>query len=139
MLEPMAAIRMNMVKVDGYTASNDAGTLTETVGDVNYHKIEAGIGGAISTSWVTNKGMMTPRASMMIYHDFKGDSMDNQVSFAGNDYTLKGATAEKTSYEAHLGVDMDSGENTTVTMGYTRVMKSGFSSNNFSFRLKYIF
>ncbi|KEI71010.1 autotransporter outer membrane beta-barrel domain-containing protein [Endozoicomonas elysicola] len=139
MLEPMAAVRMSMVKVDGYTASNGDGTLTEQVGSTNYHKIEAGIGGAVSTSWETDKGMMTPRASVMVYHDFVGDSMDNQVTFAGNDYTLKSTTPEKTSYEAYLGVDMDSGENTTVNMGYTRVMKSGFSSDNLNVKLKYTF
>lgn len=134
MIEPMASLRVNMVNVGGYTNS-----IGDPVGEVSYRRVDAGLGAAVSKSWDTEQGTITPRASLMAYHDFVGDSMDNQVTFAGNDYTIEGASAEKTSYEARLGMDMTQGENTTFTVGYTRVMKSDFSSDNFDFRVRYDF
>lgn len=139
MVEPMASLRLNLVNVDGYTASNSEGNLTEVVDDVSYRRFDAGLGVAVSKRWETGQGTMTPRASLMAYRDFVGDTMDNQVTFAGNDYVIEGASAEKNSYEMRLGMDMTRGENTTFTVGYTRVQKSDFSSDNFDFRVRYDF
>lgn len=139
MVEPMASLRWNHVKVEGYAASNSDGSLTETVSGVSYNRIEAGAGGAISKRWETHSATVTPRASLMIYHDFTGDDMDYQVNFAGNDYTVKGTGSEKTSAEARLAMEVVRGEHTTFIFGYTRVMKSGFTSNNFDARFRYQF
>lgn len=82
---------------------------------------------------------IAPRLGAMLYHDFVGNQLDTQVNFSGNDYAVKGASAVKNNWKVNLSMDVMSGKNLTVSAGYTRLMKSDFSSDNVNDKLKCIF
>ena len=135
MIEPMAGARLTSVNVDAinYTSMGN----TEAT---SYRKMEVGFGAALSKAFaVGTNSTITPRAAVMYYHDFVGDELDAQVNFAGETYAIKGASAVKGSWEMDLGVNVMSGENFTVSAGYTHVRKTDFSSNNLNAKLKYMF
>ena len=137
--EPMVGLRMNHVKVDGYTAKNSDGSLKETVGKTTYKKAEGGLGAAISTVAEYGDTRYQPRIAFMYYRDFVGDKIDQQVNFAGQDYTVQGASAEKNTYELKVGLNAWNDSNMEINLGYTRVMQKSFSSDNFKFKFKYNF
>ena len=138
-IEPMLGLRMNHVTVDGYTAKNSDASLTETVSETKYKKIEGGLGAAFSTVSTIGNTTYQPRIAFMYYRDFVGEKIDQQVNFAGQDYTIQGASAEKNTYELKVGLNMWNESNMEINLGYTRVMQKDFSSDNFKFKFKYNF
>ncbi|MGB0360686.1 MAG: autotransporter outer membrane beta-barrel domain-containing protein, partial [Endozoicomonas sp.] len=142
-LEPMVSTRMTYVNIDSfmYKQDSDGASTGNSSGAADFKQLDFGIGAAFSTILAQEDRdlYITPRLSVMYFHDVLKDTLDKEITFAGDDYKLKSTSKERNSLEIGLSVDIASGDHVTVNAAYERVHKEDFSSDNYSFKFRYDF
>ncbi len=134
-LEPIVSGRYTHINLDAYQYSADNRSDAD-----NLTRFELGAGLALSTSFkAKDSGVFTPRANIHYYRDTVNETLEKDVIFGGNRYTLKGPSPERNSWEAGLGVDFTSDSNVSVSGSYTHVKKNKFSSDSYNVKIRYEF
>ncbi|WP_299733157.1 autotransporter outer membrane beta-barrel domain-containing protein [uncultured Endozoicomonas sp.] len=143
MLEPMVSTRMTYVDLDSfkYKDDNDGSYNGNSSGAADFKQMDLGVGAAFSTVLSREESgvYITPRLSVMYFRDVLKDTLNKDISFAGDDYKLKGSSKERDSLEVGLSVDISAGDHVSLSAAYDRVHKDDFSSDNYSFKFRYDF
>ncbi|PJE80643.1 Adhesin/invasin TibA autotransporter [invertebrate metagenome] len=140
LVEPRIGFNYTRLETDkyDYVGSND--TLS-TVKSQSLESLELGAGVRVMTSIDLENGTLLPEASFMAWHDFKGDEVQADVEFetGGGSFTYFGPEAEKTRYQAGVGVEYLMDNNVTLSANYEHNWQSGFKADTWTAKLRYDF
>lgn len=137
-IEPVIGARYSNVKIDGFTEKGSEAALT--TGSQRLETAELGFGVRADAAYAFGEGTLKPQASIMTYHDFAQDETSTTSAYVlgGNTFLSSGASPNKESYEANLGLDYSVG---SVTFGasYDYLRKTDFHADAYSLRARYDF
>ncbi len=139
LIEPRVGFNYTRLETDEYSYTGTAGR--ETVGSQNLETIELGAGARFITGIEVGDGLLLPEASVMAWHDFKGDEVKADVEFetGGGSFTYFGPEAVKTRYQAGVGAEYLMDNNFTVSVNYEHNWQSGFKADTWVAKLRYDF
>lgn len=137
-VEPRAGARYTRVISDSYREKG--ATTALQVSEQNFEAVELGAGLAASTAYAFAAGVLQPKASLMVYHDFAADRGDSTSRFllGGSPFVTEGAQVDRTSVEAGIGLDYSNGA-VTYGVGYEYLEKGDFSADSIQARVRYEF
>uniref|UniRef100_A0A7C2B052 Autotransporter outer membrane beta-barrel domain-containing protein n=1 Tax=Pseudomonas graminis TaxID=158627 RepID=A0A7C2B052_9PSED len=137
-LEPRVGARYSSVQIDSY---NEHGSSAALHNDSQRFEIgELGAGFRVASRFDLSKGTLTPEASVMAYHDFIGDRVNQTSSFVlgGSTFAVTGASPDRDSYEGSVGVSYEVNA-LTLGVSYNYQAKSGFDADTLGFKARYDF
>lgn len=137
-LEPRVGARYSNVQIDGYTEHGSSAALHNN--SQRFEIGELGAGLRLAGRFDLSKGTLTPEASLMAYHDFIGDRVNQTSSFVmgGSTFAVTGAAPDRDSYEGSVGVNYEV-DALTLGVSYNYQAKSGFDADTLGFRARYAF
>ncbi|WP_161787433.1 autotransporter family protein [Endozoicomonas numazuensis] len=141
-LEPMLGLNYTYLHSDSYQ-EEDAGTtsLAQAVESSSIQKIELGAGLLVKRSWTFRCAELEPSLQLMFWHDLKGQKLETTSKYliGSQSFTTQGADPERNSLEGTLNLDYRKSDTFTLSVGYSRVQKSDYRSDNYYLKFKYDF
>lgn len=137
-LEPRLGARYSNVQIDGY---NEHGSSAALHNDSQRFEVgELGAGIRVANRFDLSKGSLTPEATLMAYHDFIGDRVNQTSSFVlgGSTFAVTGASPDRDSYEGSVGVNYEVNA-LTLGVSYNYQAKSGFDADTLGIKARYDF
>ncbi len=143
LIEPQVSLEYSLLDTDSYKQKFSDGRTTANVKTDDFKVLELGAGVRMSHLVELDRGILLPEASLMVFHDFKADGVDSEVTADVFNQSLsfktKGVDPEKTSYLAGLGVSYWMDNNVNLSLNYEHKWASGFKSNNVQTKVRYNF
>ena len=139
LIEPRVGFNYTRLETDKYSYQSNGENVT--VGSQNLETLELGAGVRFITGIEVGSGTLLPEASLMAWHDFKGDEVKANVEFetGGGSFTYFGPKAEKTRYQAGVGAEYLMDNNFTVSVNYEHNWQDGFKADTWVAKLRYDF
>lgn len=139
LVEPRVVARYTNLSIDSMTEKGaSSGNLS--TGSQRIEVGDLGAGVRVAGAFPMGKGSFEPEAKLMAYHDVIGDSSSATSAFVlgGNSFVTTGPSPARDSYELSLGGNYKLGA-VTVGASYDRLMKTGFSADAFTAKVRYDF
>lgn len=138
LVEPRVTARYTNLSIDSFSEKGSSAALK--TGDQRLEVGEIGAGVRVAGSFDLGKGTLEPEFKVMGYHDLIADKSSTTSAFTlgGNSFVASGVTPARDSYEVGVGANYKLG---AVTIGgsYERLMKTGFSADAFTAKVRYDF
>ncbi|KEQ12377.1 hypothetical protein GZ77_17705 [Endozoicomonas montiporae] len=140
MLQPVLGFNYSRIVSDSYREKSTS-ALAQAVSSQTYQKIELGAGLEMGRLYELEKGTLEPSVRLMGWYDIKGDKVktDSVLIDGGGALNFEGAKPVRDSYSASFSLTYRRFDNLSLVLGYDRHQKSGYRSNNYSFKMKYDF
>jgi outer membrane autotransporter protein len=137
-VEPRIGARYSNVQIDSYTEHGSSAALHNN--SQRFEIGELGAGLRVAGRFDVGQGTLSPEASLMAYHDFIGDRVNQTSSFVlgGSTFAVTGASPARDSYEGSLGVNYDI-DALSLGVSYNYQAKSGFDADTLAFKARYAF
>jgi outer membrane autotransporter protein len=137
-LEPRVGARYSNVQIDSYTEHGSSAALRNNAQRFEIGELGAGV--RMAGRFDLPKGTLTPEASLMAYHDFIGDRVNQTSSFVlgGTSFAVTGASAVRDTYEGSVGVNYELNA-LKLGVSYNYQAKSGFDADTLAFSARYAF
>lgn len=137
-IEPRVGARYSNVQIDSYSEHGSSAALRNSAQRFEIGELGAGL--RVAGRFELSKGTLTPEASLMAYHDFIGDRVNQTSSFVlgGSTFAVTGAAPDRDSYEGSVGVNYDV-DALTLGVSYNYQARSGFDADTVAFKARYAF
>ncbi|MGQ4879975.1 autotransporter outer membrane beta-barrel domain-containing protein [Billgrantia sp. LNSP4103-1] len=141
-LTPRVSLNYANLELDAYEESG-AGALNLRNEEQRIERLELGLEGEFAHLTQLGGLMVEPRFTLGAYHDFQGDAHSSISSFAfapeETRFVVEGPEADKTRYNAGLGLDVYSAGGFTTSLDYGYGWTSNMSTHAGSLQLRYDF
>lgn len=137
-VEPRVAARYTNIQLDSFNEHGSSAALHSNAQRFEIGELGAGLRMAADVPLLN--GTLTPEASVMAYHDFIGDQINQTSSFTlgGSPFIVAGASPVRDSYEGRVGVKYQI-DALTLGTSYSYQAKTGFNADTFTLEARYAF
>ncbi|WP_397451813.1 autotransporter domain-containing protein [Pseudomonas sp. NA-150] len=137
-VEPRVAARYANVQIDSFNEHGSSAALHNNAQRFEIGELGAGV--RLIGNLPLLNGTLEPEATLMAYHDFIGDQVNQTSSFqaGGSAFVVSGTSPVRDTYEGSVGVNYQINA-FTVGANYTYQAKSGFDSDTVLLKAKYAF
>ncbi|EJM15608.1 outer membrane autotransporter barrel domain-containing protein [Pseudomonas sp. GM18] len=137
-VEPRVAARYTNIQLDSFNEHGSSAALHSNAQRFEIGELGAGLRMAADVPLLN--GTLTPEASVMAYHDFIGDQINQTSSFilGGSPFIVAGASPVRNSYEGRIGVKYQI-DALTLGTNYGYQTKTGFNADTFTVEARYAF
>ncbi|WP_062264135.1 autotransporter outer membrane beta-barrel domain-containing protein [Endozoicomonas arenosclerae] len=140
--EPMLGFNYTYLHSGSYKEEDVGKTgFAQSVESNSIQRVEVGAGLLLKRSWMYRCAQLEPSLQLMFWHDVKGQKLETTSRYliGSQSFTTQGADPERNSLEGTLNLDYRKSDTFTLSVGYSRVQKSDYYSDNYYLKLKYDF